>query len=116
MARARSELPILVLYWRRDQVDTSSYDVAPVNTAPFSRPGGRVHFCDSQSDQTSFELAVRGSDDSQGTLLTPSARGALCMGRLELKDNSAGLMVDKHANVFLEYGTQMVIAINPAKK
>lgn len=102
-------------------VNTAPFGVSPVNTSPYdvSPVNGsvrRAYFCDSHTDQTSFELAVRGSDDSLGAVLTPSARGALCMGRLELKDDSTGMMVNKYKNVFLEYGTQMVIAINPAKK
>jgi len=87
------------------------------NSAAYGRSTSRAYRCDGSIDQTSFELAVRGSNDaSVGSILTPTARGALCMGRLELKDSPAGLIVNKDKSVILEYGTQMVIAIQQETK
>lgn len=84
------------------------------NSAAYGSSTARAYRCDGAIDQTSFELAVRGSDDaSMGSILTPTARGALCMKGYELKDSPAGLIVNKDESIVLEYGTQMVISIKP---
>lgn len=89
----------------------------PTNSAAYGSSTRRAYVCDATVDQTSFELAVRGSSDaSLGSILTPTARGALCMKGYELKDAPAGLIVNKDKSIVLEYGTQMVITIKSEAK